>query len=186
MSDSLIDDINKFKEIYYKDNKKNIFQKKSLKYEVAKVVTDRFDIYVLLQKTVYKIPNTNKIFINYLMFKKFAQPENYGLFVRYVQNLASITIDEKNTFECHIDIESFTISAAERYRGVIDKFSEGVFGYTEYMDAIYIYNSPTMIERISKLLLNLIDQSTKNKIILVSKPESEKIIEGFRKKHSNV
>ena len=49
------------------------------------------------------------------------------------------------------------------------------------MDAIYVYNPPTMIEKISKLILNLLDQSTKSKIIVVNKLDNEKIIASFRK-----
>ena len=75
--------------------KKNVFQKKAQKYEVAKEITSRFDINMLLQKTAYIIPNTNKVFVNYQMFKQFAQPDNYELFVKYVQNLVAIIIDEK-------------------------------------------------------------------------------------------
>jgi len=181
MSESLLDDLSKFRDAYYNENKKKIFKNKSQKYEVAREITSRFDINILLQKTAYIIPNTNKVFVNYLMFKQFAQPDNYELFVKYVQNLVSVVININKTFECHVNIDSFTISAAERYKGVIHKFSEGVFGYTEYMDAIYVYNPPTMIEKISKLILNLLDQSTKSKIIVVNKLDSEKIIASFRK-----
>jgi hypothetical protein len=181
MSESLLNELNKFKDTYYIENKKKIFQKKSQKYEVAKEITSRFDINVLLQKTAYIIPNTNKVFVNYLMFKQFAQPDNYELFVKYVQNLVYIVIDKKKSFECHINIESFTISAAERYKGVIKTFSEGVFGYTENMDAIYVYNSPLMIEKISKVFLQFIDQSIKNKITLVNKTDGEEIVTSFKK-----
>jgi hypothetical protein len=179
MSESLLDELSKFKDLYYNKNKKNIFKTKEQKYEVARAVTNRFDINILLQKTAYIIPNTNKIFINYLIFKQFAEPDNYVLFVKYVQNLVSIVIDKKNTFECHINIDSFTISAAQRYKGVIGTFTERVFGHTDHMDAIYVYNPPVMIEKISKLLLHLLDQSTKNKLTLVKKTDSKDIVSNF-------
>lgn len=181
MSESLLNDLNKFKDTYYSENKKSVFQKKAQKYEIAKEITSRFDINILLQKTAYIIPNTNKVFVNYTMFKQFAQPDNYELFVKYVQNLVSIIIDKKNTFECHINIESFTISAAERYKGVIQTFSESVFGYTENMDAIYVYNAPSMIEKISKIFVQFLDQTVKNKIILVNKIEGEETVANFKK-----
>jgi len=179
MSESLMNDLNKFKDTYYHENKTNIFQKKAQKYEIAKAVTSRFDINILLQKTVYIIPDTNKIFINYLLFKQFAQPENYELFIKYVQNIVSVVIEKNGSFECHLNIDSFTISAAERYKGIINKFNECEIGYTDYMDAIYVYNSPNIIETISKILLSLLDQNTKNKILLVNKSDGEHIIAGF-------
>jgi hypothetical protein len=179
MSKSLLNELSKFKDMYYDKNKKTTFKKKAQKYEVAKAITSRFDINLLLQKTAYIMPNTNKVFVDYIIFKQFAQPDNYELFVKYVQNLVSLVINENKTFECHINIESFTISAAERYKGVISAFNAGVFGYTEYMDAIYIYNSPVLIEKISKIFLQLLDQSTKNKLTLVKKTDSEVIAASF-------
>jgi len=179
MSESLLNDLDRFKELYYNENKKSTFQKKAQKYEVAKAITGYFDVNMLLQKTAYIIPNSNKIFINYPIFKQFAQPDNYELFVKYVQNLVSVVIDHNKTFECHINIDTFTISAAERYKGVITAFSEGVFGYTEHMDAIFIYNSPLMIAKISNLLSNLLDQSTRNKLTFVKKSDSEDIVSFF-------
>jgi len=179
MSDSLLNDLSKFKDAYYNENKTNIFQKKAQKYEVAKAITSKFDINILLQKTVYIIPNTNKIFINYPLFKKFAQPDNYELFVKYVQNIVSVVIEKNGSFECHLNFESFTISAAERYKGIINTFNECEIGYTDYMDAIYVYNPPTIIETISKILLSLIDQTTKKKIQLVNKSDGEHILASF-------
>lgn len=179
MSESILDDLNKFKDTYYRENKTNVFQKKAQKYEIAKAVTDCFDINILLQKTAYIIPNTNKIFINYLILKQFLQPDNYELFVKYVQNLVSVVINKNGSFECHLNIESFTISAAERYKGVINKFNECEIGYIDYMDAIYIYNSPTIIDTISKILLSVIDQTVKKKIQRVNKSDSEHIIPSF-------
>jgi len=181
MSESLLNDLIRFKDLYYAENKKNIFQKKAQKYEVATAITNCFDVNLLLQKTAYIIPNSNKVFVDYPMFKQFAQPNNYELFVKYVQNLVSVVIKTNKTFECHINIDTFTISAAERYKGVIKAFNEGVFGYTEYMDAIYVYNSPTMIEKISKVLLNLLDPSTKNKLKLVKKTDTEGVVVNFNK-----
>jgi hypothetical protein len=179
MSESLLNELSKFKDLYYNENPKKIIQKKAQKYELARSIAVRFDINILLQKTAYIIPETNKIFINYIIFKQFAEPNNYALFVKYVQNLVSIVIEKKQTFECHINIDSFTISAAERYKGVIGVFTEGVFGHTDHMDAIYVYNSPVMIAKISKLLLHLIDQPTKNKVTLVNKTVSEFMVYGF-------
>ena len=182
MSESLLDDLIRFKELYYTENKKSIFQKKAQKYEVATAIANCFDVNMLLQKSAYIKPNTNIVFVEYPMFKQFAQPNNYELFVKYVQNLVSIVIETNKTFECHINIDTFTISAAERYKGVIQAFNEGVFGYTEYMDAIYIYNSPIMIEKISKVLLNLLDPTTKKKFKLVKNTDTEDVVVNFNKK----
>ena len=179
MSDSLLNELSKFKDLYYNENKKKTFQPKTQKYEVAKEIASRFDVNILLQKTAYIIPNTNKIYINYLLFKQFGEPGIYELFVKYVQNLATIAINRYNTFECHINIDSFTISAAERYKGLICTFNNYELGYTEYIDAIYVYNSPRMVENIYKIFFSLIDEPIKKKLKLVKKIDSECIITKF-------
>lgn len=180
MSESLINELSKFKDTYYNENKKNIFQYKTQKYELAKMIASSFDINTLFNKTAYLIPNTNKLFVNYQIFKQFAEPGIYGLFIKHIQNRVNVLIDKYKTFECHIDIESFTVSAAERYKGLIDKFNEEVLCYTDYMDAIYIYNSPNMIETIYKVLSKFIDPPVRSKIILIKKSDSESVVAGFR------
>lgn len=184
MSDDILNDLNKFKDTYYSENKKKgIFNKKEQKYEVAKEILTKFDINLLLQKTAFIIPNTNKIFVNYQIFKQFACPDNYELFVKYVQNMIPLLIKQYGSFECHIDINTFTISAAERYKGIIQVFCRDVFeiSFTEHLERIYVYNVPTMIDKISKILLKLIDKETKNKIALVNNEDSNRIVPEFKK-----
>ena len=184
MSEDILNELNKFKNTYYSENKKAVFfNKKGQKYDIAKEVLTRFDINMLLQKTAYIIPNTNKLFVNYQIFKQFAHPENYELFVKFVQNKIPPIIDKYGSFECHIDIDTFTVSAAERYKGVIEVFCQDVFdiSFTKYLKYIYVYNVPSMIDNISLLLFKLIDKEIKDKIKLVSKSDSIQIIPGFKK-----
>ena len=184
MSEDILNELNKFKNTYYNENKKaTFFNKKGQKYDIAKEVLTKFDINLLLQKTAYVIPNTNKLFVNYQIFKQFAHPENYELFVKYVQNKIPFIIDKYGSFECHIDIDTFTVSAAERYKGVIEVFCHDVFeiSFTKYLTYIYVYNIPSMIDNISILLFKLIDKETKDKIKLVSKSDSINIIPEFKK-----
>jgi hypothetical protein len=184
MSEDILNELNKFKDTYYSENKKNnIFNKKEQKYDVAKEILTKFDINLLLQKTAFIIPKTNKIFVNYQIFKQFACPDNYEIFVKYIQNKIPFLINQYGSFECHIDIDTFTISAAERYKGVIEVFCRDVFEitFTDYLNHIYIYNVPTMIDKIAKILLKLIDKETKDKIVLVNKEDSNRIVPEFKK-----
>ena len=168
MSKDILNDLNEFKNKYYNENKKkSIFNKNEQKYELAREVLSKFDINMLLKKTAYIIPNTNKLFVNYQIFKQFAHPENYEIFVKYVQNMIPFLIEKYGEFECHIDIDTFTISAAERYKGVIQVFCRDVFevSFTEYLKHIYVYNIPSMID----------------KIVLVNKDDNNDIINEFKK-----
>lgn len=182
MSEDILNELNKFKDTYYSENKKRgFFNKKEQKYDVAKEVLTKFDINLLLKRTAYVIPNTNKLFVNYKIFKQFAHPDNYDLFVKYVQNKIPSLIKHYGSFECHVDIDTFTISAAERYKGVIQVFCRDVFeiSFTDYLNHIYVYNIPTMIDKISSILFKIIDKETKDKIVLVNKHDSNKIVPGL-------
>jgi len=183
MSQNILEDLDKFKDKYYSENKKkSVFNRKSQKYEMAKELLTKFDINLLLQKTAYVIPESNKLFVNYQIFKQFAHPDNYELFVKYVQSFIPPLISKYNTFECHVDIDTFTISAAERYKGVIQVFCRDIFevSFTDHLDGIYIYNPPTMLDKISIIILKFLEPATKEKIRIVSKSNSKEIVEKLK------
>jgi len=183
MSENLLSDLEKFKNTYYKENKKCVIFKKSQKYDYAKHVTTKFDINILLQKTAYIIKGTNKIFINYPVFKQYAHPDNYELFVNYVQNLIPFIIDKWGTFECHVNINNFTVTAAERHKEVIRIFCSKCFdiSYTDHLNHIYVYNTSSTLDKISGILLHLVDTDTRKKIVLVNKNDSTEPVNNFIK-----
>ena len=183
MSGNLLNDLAKFKSTYYKDNKKSVLFNKSQKHDYAKQVTTQFDINLLLQRTVYIIKDTNKLFINYPVFKQYAHPDNYELFVNYVQNLIPFIIKEWGTFECHVNIDNFTVTAAERHKEVIRIFCSKCFdiSYTDHLDYIYVYNTPSTLDKISGILLHFVDTDTRKKIVLVNKSDSVEPVNNFVK-----
>ena len=70
MSEQLLSDLNKFKSAYYTDNKKNVvFNKSSQKYDLAEKVCSEYGFETLIQRTIYIIPNTNKVFMDYLVLR---------------------------------------------------------------------------------------------------------------------
>jgi hypothetical protein len=181
MSENLLNDLAKFKNAYYKDNKKSLLFNKSQKHDYAQNVTSRFDINNLLQKTVYIIKGTNKLFINYPVYKQYAHPDNYELFVNYVHNLIPFIIDKYVTFECHVNLHSFTVTAAARHKEVIRIFCSKCFdiSYTGCLNHIYIYNTPSTLDIISGMLLHLVDPETRKKIVLVNKHDSIEPVSNF-------
>ena len=90
--------------------------KSSHKLNCATKVTETFDIMELIQKTIYIIPSTNKIFVDYLVYKLYANPSVYHSIVDYTISLFSQCISLYGNFECHIHLKSFTITSAHRYR----------------------------------------------------------------------
>ena len=48
------------------------------------------------------------------------------------------------------------------------------------MGGVYVYNSPTMIDKISKVFMHFLEQELRDKIIIVKKEGSEKTIAEFK------
>lgn len=179
-SDSLVDLMKKYKEDYYQTQGKKSFFKKTQKMDCAKEISQSFQLSDMIQRTIYVIPNTNKIVFNYPVFKLFANPDNYETIIQSVIDTYDRILSIYQVFEIHIILDSFTISAAERYRGVIkifcDKCMSSNMKYSQRMTAMYIYYTPSMIESISTLLKSFIDPVINERIIMFSKAESVDLI----------
>ena len=117
---NLEDQLNKFKEQYYQENKKKTFFKTSQKKDCAEKVVQHFSIEQLLQNSVYI--NKNTIFIDYPIIKTFIQPNNYYLVMDYIDKIHDYMFTNNETINIVIDMKSFTITAAQRYMELIKQF----------------------------------------------------------------
>ncbi len=172
MSDQLLGDLEKFKETYYTDNPKNRIFKKQQKFDLADKITEEFDIRILLERAVFIIPGTNKVFLDYPIMKLFVNPHNYMDLIRHTQALLPECIQQYGSFECHLNIDTFTATAAERHKELVRLFrdyDDGNNDYTDYMTKIVVLNTPSSIDVIAKILMKFIEPEIKAKIMLVSK-----------------
>jgi len=176
MSSNILEELEKYKQSYYSENKKNVIFKKDQKMEVASKIATEFNIEELLMKTAYVIPGTNKIYIDYLVFKLYAHPTNYTRLVEYIQSMIPDCVRKYGAFECHLNLSTFTVSAAERYKQIAEIFnSVGLQNDTDYSNQLthlYVYNTPSAIDHISKIIFYLIEPVLRNKIVLYTKSES--------------
>jgi len=176
-TESLTELMEKFKNDYYSDQGKNSFFKKSQKMECAKEICQKFNVYEMIQRTVYRISNTNRVIFDYTVFKIFANPDNYDLFVSQVINVYDQILSEYDKFEVHIILESFTISAAERYKDVIKLFSARCMSaatkYSSLLTKMCIYYTPVMMDSISSIMRPFIDPDVSKRIVMYSKAESQ-------------
>lgn len=176
MSSNILEELEKYKQSYYSENKKNLIFKKDQKMEVASKIASEFNVDELLKKTVYIIHGTNKMYVDYLVFKLYAHPTNYLQFVEYTQSLIPECIRKYGTFECHINLSTFTVSAAERYKQIVEIFNVvGLRNDTDYSNQLthlYVYNTPSAVDHISKIIFCLIEPALRNKIVLYNKAES--------------
>ena len=183
----LLTQVNKFKDNYYSKNSKNMFFKKTQKAECAEQIAQQFDINVLLNNTVYIIGDTNQVFFDYAIFKLYANESNYQQIVDYVLLLFDIIIRKHGTYVTHVNLDTFTVSAAERYKKVIQTFNAACirnteFVYTQRLQSWHIYNPPSVIDMIHKILKPFIEPSVFNNARIISKEESAaRLSELFRR-----
>jgi len=166
-------DINKIKEIqdqYYSTNKKNTFFKNKQKIDCANYICNYIPIEYLISQTVFVAPNTNEVYIDYTIFKLFANPENYKTIVKKIVDYAEDRVGLYNNFQIHMNLDSLTVSAVERYKDAIKFFVEHCISsqtdYSNKMSHMYIYNPPKCFDHIIKILKPFIETNIYNKIIL--------------------
>ena len=172
MSDQLLTDLEKFKDTYYTDNPKNKIFKKQQKFDLADKITEKFDIHVLMERAVYIIPGTNKLYLDYPVMKLFVNPNNYMYLIQYTQSLLPNCIQQYGTFECHLNLDTFTATAAERHKELVRLFrdyDDGNSDYTGCMTRIFVLNTPSSIDVIAKILMKFIEPDIKAKIVLTKK-----------------
>jgi len=180
-SQNLLEQIEKFQETYYSQSGKNWFFKSKQKLECAAKISEEFNLHKLIGSTIYLLSDTNRVFFDYTIFKLFANPENYRFTVNYVMSLFTHCIDKFGGFELHVNLNSFTITAAERYKSVIELFcNECLKSKTRYasmLTKMYIYNAPNMIEHTANIFGGLVDPLIRERLVIYKKEETGKKIE---------
>jgi hypothetical protein len=178
---NLLKEVEQFQNTYYSKNSKNIFFKSKQKMDCAAQISQEFDIGRLIEKTVYLVPNTNRVYFDYTMFKLYGNPDNYQMIVKYVMSVFQHCIETYGEFELHVNLNSFTITAAERYRAAIELFcNECMKGRTRYaslLTKMCIYNSPGMIEHVTGLFGGMIDPLIRERLVIYNKEETGSKIE---------
>ena len=173
--DDILQKINSAKEQFYSGTPKNTFFKKQQKFDLADKITEQFDIRVLMERAIYFIPRTNKLYLDYPVMKLFVNPNNYMYLIQYTQSLLPNCIQQHGSFECHLNLDTFTATAAERHKNLVQMFCEyddGNTDYTDYLTKMIVLNTPTSIDVIAKILMKVIEPEIKAKIVLTKKEKS--------------
>lgn len=173
-SSSILENIAKLQEEYYLKNQKNTFFKKHQKTECASLVAANFDTYTLFSKTLFIIPEQRRIYFDYTIFKTYMTPDLFDSFLDYEYNLTHEWVETIKTYELHLNVQSLSISAFERYRGFIEKVLQRyppVSPTAIKMSKLYVYYTPSIIEQILNLIAPFI-QHLREKIVFYSKVDS--------------
>jgi hypothetical protein len=175
-----LEKISELQNEYYSNNTKNLLFKTKQKQDFANKITNKMGLDEMISNTIYLIPNTNKIYFDYTIFKLYASPENYDYIMSYIVSLFNKNIEKYGKYEPHINLNTFSISALERYRPIIIKFCNDFLKtnklYTDTLQTLYIYNSPSMIQLLINVMSPYVDGNVLNKMFLINKKDSEKLI----------
>jgi len=188
---SITESMEKIQQQYYNNNNKNSFFKKSQKIDCATQLCQSPDFHLetAIKNTVFILPDSNRIFFNYGIFKYYGNPENYEVIVNYILSLILLCISKDSGFEFHVNLQSFTISAAERYKPAIQIFiTKCLANNTEFsklLTKMCVYNTPSLINDISRLLKPMMDAAITNKIQFYSKSETPEEIQNIIENQKN-
>lgn len=184
MSDNnFLNEIDRLKNEFYAKQQKNMFFKSKQKNECASMISNTLNLEQLMQNTFILIPNTNNVYINYELFKTFVNPDIYQHVISYIRNLFTHCINTYGTYNVHFNMNSFTVSAAQRYKDLIMMYNSECIKYNsrlaEKINSFIIYNTPNVIENIATLLSPLIETNVRERIILYNKTDSVKTFNEF-------
>ena len=162
--------ISKIQEEYRSAYPSTIFNKERGKLECAAHVMSHVDMKDLFRSTVFS-PENGRVVFEYPFFKTFAHPENYASLVDFVIQVLHESIQKNGTFEIHVNLKSFTPTAARRYLEVIQLFCNKCLAsnteFSRLMTQMYLYNSPKIVHMISSILRGVVDDTVRSKIVIV-------------------
>ena len=137
---------------FYEQNQKNMIFKNKQKLECAQTVSDNFDLKKMVECTAFIVPNRNILYYNYLVYKLYGNESNKLDLYHHMIRLIQIILEKYDTFEMHVNLKTFTISAAQRYYSVIaSSFDENTI-LTDKMAKLVVYNTPGIISQLTTLL----------------------------------
>lgn len=171
----LLKQINKSREDYISESGKTLFFKNKQKEECAKHVSTMYDVDTLIQMSMYLIPDNPILFIDYTVLKLFINEDNYPALVKHYKTLYDRCYNKYGTILLNLNLDTFSVSAAYRYKNIIEMFSKE-FMQTHYsynLNKLIIYNSPSMMDTIYSIFRHCIDNILMEKIVLVSKKDSQ-------------
>ena len=172
----LISQLTQMQKDYYEKTGKNTFFKKSQKVGCAESISNSCDIDKLIRHSLYIIPNTNKIYMDYLVFKTYATPQNYVYIAQQIIILFDKCIDEYNDYEVHVNLDTLTISGCERNKNILSVITEqtlnGKREYANILNKLYIYNPPSIMDTVFRIARPYMNPIIMQKVILYSKKDS--------------
>lgn len=166
----------------YNDQSKNMFFKKTQKNQIAKTISEKFDLKTLLANAMFIVPSApDTIYLDYPTLKLFIHEEIYQHLIDHILSLYNICIAKHGKYSIYINLGQFTISAAERHKNAIIMFSNEClqnqkFDYVACIEHIHILNTPSIMSTLIQMFKPFFAKNIINIIKTNNKKESEDII----------
>ena len=180
MENDFLTQITNLQQQYYSTHTKNTFFKSQQKIDCANVISQQLDIQTLLNNTIYIIPNTNILFVDYPVFKLYANSQNYNVIIQRIIDKTSEIIAIYGNYELHLMLKSFSISAAERHKDVVRNYYQTCANantdFANLINRLCIYHTPNVMENIITMFSAFLDPAVKRKMVLFSKSESDALL----------
>jgi hypothetical protein len=173
-NENVLENIAKLQEEYYSNNQKKTFFKQNQKKECANKIISNIDIQTLFNKTLFIIPEKRIIYFDYTIFKTYITAEIFDSFLEYEYNLTNEWVNTIESYQLHINVQSLSISAFERYRSCIDKVLQRYPPICQKcikMNKIFVYFTPNMFEQMLNIISPFISH-LREKMIFYSKVDS--------------
>lgn len=172
--------IDKLSEEYYTTHNKSRIFKSAQKKDCADYISNNVSLNTLIHNTAFIINETNKVFIDYTIFKTYITPELFPNLIEHIKLLNINVIEQYGSFELHVNWATYSISAHERYKNIFPLFEEAhsnyKYDFSELVTKVYIYNTPSIINMITPFLKPLIDPAVLDKIVLYEKQNSAELL----------
>jgi len=181
LNKNILYEMEEIQKSFYNEQSKNMFFKKSQKTQIAKTINEKFDLSQLLANTIYILPNTNWIYIDYPTLKMFIHPEIYRQIVDYILLLYRKCIASHGNYSLYVNLNGFTISAAERNKDGIILFctnclNQKDFNYSELITKIHILHAPSIMTTLMNMFKPYFAKNISERIELYKKTESDELI----------
>ena len=182
-STEFVQTILNLQEQYYSANQKNRFMKKQQKLDCANSISQSIGILDLLNQSITSFDGY-KIYVDYTVLKTFVCPANYTIVVDHFINIITSILNCNGRFHLHVNLNSLTISALDRYKELIMLISKRCSDnqFDQYLDIFNIHNSPSFLTSTSNLLAPFMPDTVKNKIQFIHKNDTNKLPDLISKK----
>lgn len=176
-------EIESIREEYYSESGKNVVFKKQQKYDCAKQVVSHISIDVLLDRTCWIDEKTNYVMFDYPIMKTYASPEVFDAITDHIIGKFRVVKNVQGALVVILNLDGFTVSAAERYKSLIEMFCTKCFnlqmGFAQILTKLVISNAPSTIESVRPILMSFMLEEIKSKLQIVGKKDTAEVLRGM-------